>query len=159
MQDLGYALRQLRKTPGFTLASVVTPARGVGANTAVFSALNALLLKMLPVLPGAGLPSCGELALMRRMFGDNQQSDVGARHQEHQANPDHHDLDWLAVPIEGSLCRPSNPSRATILERINDGDFEMGEITLIAGGHGESMNASRGGDHGIFAYRIGSVMH
>jgi putative ABC transport system permease protein len=41
-RDVAYALRQLRKTPGFVLVAVVTWLFGIGANTAVFSAMNAV---------------------------------------------------------------------------------------------------------------------
>jgi len=59
-QDLGYAFRQLRKAPGFTLTVLLTLALGIGANSAIFTLVNAIPLHTLPVIDPKTLIRIGD---------------------------------------------------------------------------------------------------
>ena len=60
--DLTYALRGLRRSPGFALTAIATAALGLGATTAVFSVVDRVLFRPLPYAAAANLVSVGMLA-------------------------------------------------------------------------------------------------
>jgi putative ABC transport system permease protein len=75
--DLKYAARQLRGTPGFTAAAVLTIALGIGANTAMFSVMNTILWKPLPI------PEPDRFVVLTR----NALSEEGGRNKVSAASP------------------------------------------------------------------------
>jgi putative ABC transport system permease protein len=97
-QDLRYGVRMLLKKPGFTLIAVLTLALGIGANTAIFSVVNTVLLKPLPY---------AEPERLAMLWTDNPKQGV---HEEGTSYPTF--LDWRAQShsfAELALCSRGNP--------------------------------------------------
>jgi predicted permease len=76
LQDLRYALRAIRKSPGFATAAIVSLALGIGANTAIFTLIDAVMLRSLPVRSPHELVSVGDPARPTALWEGAPMADV-----------------------------------------------------------------------------------
>jgi predicted permease len=121
-QDLRHAVRRLRATPGFTLVAILTLALGIGANAAIFSLMNGLLLKPMPV------PNIDRLVALARIRAGSPRPEFALTADQRRAletSPDA-PIDSLIMsdPLLGALSA-AGQSEMTAGELVSGNFFEV----------------------------------
>src|ERR1700722_13349676 len=113
-QDLGYAFRQLRKTPGFTATVLLTLALGIGANSAIFTLVNAILLHNLPVTDPKTLIRIGDSddCCVNGGWNDNGDYSLFATETYYMFKKSLPEFEELAAMESGYAWRPITVRRA-----------------------------------------------
>ena len=137
IQDLTYAFRQLRKTPGFTITVLLTLALGIGANSAIFTLVNAILLHNLPVTNPKTLIRIGDQddCCVNSGWHDNGDYSLFATDTYYMFNKSLPEFEELAAMESGYAWRPitvRRPGPQTVAKSVV-GTFVSGNYFRVFG--------------------------
>jgi predicted permease len=124
-QDIRYVLRQFRKSPLFAAAAIVTLALGIGANTAIFTLVDQLVLRLLPIKDPQQVV---ELVAQGRFYGDNMGPNAFS-YTMYQALRDHNQV------FDSMMCRRAGSLAATFAggSELLSGEFVSGNYFRLLG--------------------------
>ncbi len=122
-QDLRYALRMIRRAPGFTAVAVLSLALGIGANTAIFSLIHTLMLRMLPVREPEQL-----VELLSRYPGEPRVNGFSWKYYEHFRDHNHVFSDLIGVSSVRFQVSGEGLDEETV-----DGEYVMGSFFPVLG--------------------------
>ena len=132
LQDLRYAVRKLVAAPAFTLAAVATLAIGIGATTAIFSTVNATLLRPLPY------PNSQNLIALRTRYTDGRLTTglvaaVEVTRLNDAGDSIERAVGVSSVPLDVTLLRENAPPVHAAIHFVGGGFFEVFGLPLMLG--------------------------
>ncbi len=138
-QDLRYGMRQLRQGRGFTVAAILTLALGIGANTAIFTLINAVMLRNLPVADPGSLVSLGDgmaCCVLSGVFEDFTEYTLPLFRQIRDNTPELADLAAFQATVETVSVRRAGSAAAADprrVELVSDNYFHLLGVGALAG--------------------------
>jgi putative ABC transport system permease protein len=128
LQDIKFALRSFRKSPGFTLTALLTVALGIGANTAIFSVVNGVLLRPLPFAEPDRLVLVGHR--YKSIHLETGTSAIGFLYYHEQSKSFEHSAGFTGW--EANLARGAEPERL-VGQQVTSEYFATLGIPMVAG--------------------------
>ncbi|HUL74780.1 MAG TPA: ABC transporter permease [Vicinamibacterales bacterium] len=151
LQDLRFAIRNLRRTPAFPLAAIATLALGIGATTAIFSTVNAALLKPLPY------PSPEDLYSLRTTLTDGRvTSGMLSPSELVRLNDPSLSIVRAAglLPQDITLLRDDGAPLRTQVYGVSEGFFELFGLPMTLGGFTHEQYATNGPPVVVVSYEV-----